>query len=30
MTCLYQARRAGSGFDHPRVPQPFVQTLALQ
>ena len=30
MTGLDQRGRAGAGFDHPRMPQPFVETLALQ
>ena len=30
MTGLDQRDRAGAGFDHPRMPQPFVETLALQ
>ena len=30
MTGLDQRSRAGAGFDHPRMPQPFVETLALQ
>ena len=30
MTGLDQRRSTGAGFDHPRMPQPFVETLALQ
>ena len=30
MAGLNQRGSAGAGFDHPRVPQPFVETLALQ
>jgi hypothetical protein len=30
MTGLDQRGGAGAGFYHPRVPQPFVETLALQ
>src|ERR1700722_8302174 len=30
MAGLHQRSRTGAGFDHPGVPQPFVETLALQ
>jgi hypothetical protein len=30
MTSLDQSSRAGPGFDHARMPQPFVETLTLQ
>ena len=30
MACLDQRGGAGAGFDHPRVPQPFIETLSLQ
>src|SRR5213075_286480 len=30
MTGLDQRRGAGAGLHHPRVPQPFIETLALQ
>src|SRR4051794_24817533 len=30
MSGLHQRSRAGAGFHHPGVPQPFIQTLALQ
>jgi len=30
MTCLDQRGGAGAGFDHPRVPQPLIETLTFQ
>jgi hypothetical protein len=30
MTGLDQRHGAGAGLHHPRVPQPFIETLALQ
>jgi hypothetical protein len=30
VTGLDQRGRAGAGFDDPRMPQPFIETLALQ
>jgi hypothetical protein len=30
MAGLDQRGRAGAGFHHPRMPQPFIETLALQ
>jgi hypothetical protein len=30
MASLHQSRSTAASFDHPRVPQPFIETLALQ
>jgi hypothetical protein len=30
MAGLDQRSSLGTGFDHPRMPQPFIETLALQ